>query len=236
VAYILHQTLIVALAFYLISGLGVTVGYHRYFTHRAFKAGRALRTALAIINRDGGNATILIRVAGGGFSAEAAVPVGTAPNGIVAADFDGNGRADFAVANSTSGTAAVFLRSASNDGFIAEPPIAVSSPPVGIDAADFNRDGRPDLAVASNAGAIEILIRSAAGGFTRDPLIPLAGAVNDVAAADFDGDGRPDLATAGRSVLLNQGDGTFAPGQSLVFYDRSDRYVVGAAVATRRPR
>ena len=37
-----------ALAFYLISGLGVTVGYHRYFTHRAFKAGRALRTTLAI--------------------------------------------------------------------------------------------------------------------------------------------------------------------------------------------
>jgi len=27
-----------------------------------------------------------------------------------------------------------------------------------------------------------------------------------------------------------------APGQSLVFYDPSDRYVLGAAIATRRPR
>src|ERR1044071_4615054 len=28
--------------------LGVTVGFHRYFTHRAFKAGRPLRVGLAI--------------------------------------------------------------------------------------------------------------------------------------------------------------------------------------------
>jgi stearoyl-CoA desaturase (delta-9 desaturase) len=27
---------------------GVTVGFHRYFTHRAFKANRALRNGLAI--------------------------------------------------------------------------------------------------------------------------------------------------------------------------------------------
>ncbi|GGP59654.1 stearoyl-CoA desaturase [Saccharothrix coeruleofusca] len=34
--------------FYCISGLGVTVGYHRYFTHGSFKANRALKVALAI--------------------------------------------------------------------------------------------------------------------------------------------------------------------------------------------
>ncbi len=37
-----------AAGFYLLSGLGVTVGFHRYFTHRAFKATRALRDGLAI--------------------------------------------------------------------------------------------------------------------------------------------------------------------------------------------
>jgi stearoyl-CoA desaturase (Delta-9 desaturase) len=37
-----------ALVFYLISGLGVTVGYHRYFTHGSFKAARPLRIALAL--------------------------------------------------------------------------------------------------------------------------------------------------------------------------------------------
>ncbi len=34
--------------FYYLSGLGVTVGYHRYFTHGSFKAKRPLRVGLAI--------------------------------------------------------------------------------------------------------------------------------------------------------------------------------------------
>jgi len=38
----------IAAGFYLVSSLGVTVGYHRYFTHGAFKAKRALRIALAL--------------------------------------------------------------------------------------------------------------------------------------------------------------------------------------------
>jgi stearoyl-CoA desaturase (Delta-9 desaturase) len=39
---------ILALAFYWVTGLGITVGYHRYFTHSSFKASRPLRIALAI--------------------------------------------------------------------------------------------------------------------------------------------------------------------------------------------
>ncbi|WIV56499.1 acyl-CoA desaturase [Amycolatopsis nalaikhensis] len=40
--------LILAAVFYVFATLGVTVGYHRYFTHGAFKASRPLRVALAI--------------------------------------------------------------------------------------------------------------------------------------------------------------------------------------------
>ncbi len=39
---------VLALVFYVVSGLGVTVGFHRYFTHGGFKAKRWLRIALAI--------------------------------------------------------------------------------------------------------------------------------------------------------------------------------------------
>lgn len=39
---------VIGLVFYLVSGLGVTVGFHRYFTHGSFKARRGLRIALAI--------------------------------------------------------------------------------------------------------------------------------------------------------------------------------------------
>jgi stearoyl-CoA desaturase (delta-9 desaturase) len=39
---------VLAVVFYGLSGLGVTVGYHRYFTHGSFKAKRGLRVALAV--------------------------------------------------------------------------------------------------------------------------------------------------------------------------------------------
>jgi stearoyl-CoA desaturase (Delta-9 desaturase) len=39
---------VLALAFYVVSGLGVTVGFHRYFTHGGFKAKRWLRITLAL--------------------------------------------------------------------------------------------------------------------------------------------------------------------------------------------
>jgi stearoyl-CoA desaturase (delta-9 desaturase) len=40
--------LALAVVFYTVATLGVTVGYHRYFTHGAFKTNRAMRVALAI--------------------------------------------------------------------------------------------------------------------------------------------------------------------------------------------
>ena len=42
----LDLTLLVVL--YAVSGHGITVGYHRYFTHGSFKAKRPLRIALAV--------------------------------------------------------------------------------------------------------------------------------------------------------------------------------------------
>ena len=43
----LHDV-IVAVTFYMVTGYGVTVGYHRLFTHRSFRAVRPLRVALAV--------------------------------------------------------------------------------------------------------------------------------------------------------------------------------------------
>jgi len=39
---------VISLVMYTVAGLGITVGYHRYFTHGSFKAKRPLRIALAI--------------------------------------------------------------------------------------------------------------------------------------------------------------------------------------------
>jgi stearoyl-CoA desaturase (delta-9 desaturase) len=40
--------LVIAFVFYYFTGLGITVGYHRYFTHGSFKAKRGLCVALAV--------------------------------------------------------------------------------------------------------------------------------------------------------------------------------------------
>src|SRR3954463_601723 len=41
--------LIVFAVMYIVTGLGVTVGFHRLFTHRSFKTGKAVRATLAIL-------------------------------------------------------------------------------------------------------------------------------------------------------------------------------------------
>src|SRR5215469_7724394 len=43
-----RHDIVIAAVFYWVSGLGVTVGYHRYFTHLSFKAKTGLRVAMAI--------------------------------------------------------------------------------------------------------------------------------------------------------------------------------------------
>ena len=42
------RDVVIATVMYAISGMGVTIGFHRYLTHRGFRAGRPLRIALAI--------------------------------------------------------------------------------------------------------------------------------------------------------------------------------------------
>ena len=41
------RDLVIAAVFYLVSGFGVTVGYHRLFTHRSFRPARWLKIVLA---------------------------------------------------------------------------------------------------------------------------------------------------------------------------------------------
>jgi stearoyl-CoA desaturase (delta-9 desaturase) len=40
--------IVIAAVFYVISGMGISMGFHRYFTHGSFKANRGLKIALAI--------------------------------------------------------------------------------------------------------------------------------------------------------------------------------------------
>ncbi|WP_181780116.1 acyl-CoA desaturase [Pseudonocardia pini] len=48
VGFLGWSDVLIGAVFYVVSGLGITVGYHRYFTHGSFKAARGLRIALAV--------------------------------------------------------------------------------------------------------------------------------------------------------------------------------------------
>ena len=43
-----YRDVVLSVVFYAVSGHGITVGFHRYFTHGSFKAGRGTRVALAV--------------------------------------------------------------------------------------------------------------------------------------------------------------------------------------------
>jgi acyl carrier protein len=49
--------------FYLVSAIGVEIGFHRYFTHRAFKCGPALRLLLAAFGSTAGEGPVLFGAA-----------------------------------------------------------------------------------------------------------------------------------------------------------------------------
>lgn len=121
---------------------------------------------------------------------------GGGPSAVAAADFDGNGIQDLAIADYSTGKVTVLLGNAMGD--FAPPsgsPFAAGTHPVSIAVFEYN--GNPSLAVANEgSNNVSILLGDGKGGFTTGtPIQPPAGSVPvSVAAANFNG--IPGLAVA----------------------------------------
>ena len=194
------------------------------------------RPDLAVANQDSNDVTVLIGDGAGGFSAAPGSPVevGRAPSSVVAADLNGDGRPDLAVANDTSKDVSVLLGDGAG-GFSAAPgsPVRVAGYPHGVTAADLNGDRKVDLAVPAYKNVITILLGDGSGRFAAAPGSPIAvGSGPSVAVADFNGDGKPDLAVADSkkvSILLGNGDGRFGAARTVLAATGPDRGFVGVA-------
>jgi hypothetical protein len=176
---------------------------------------------------------------GGGGDGTAVIPPFWSQSGVVAADFDGDGRLDVAVATRYiaggpphPGYVEIYLQSAPGH-FDEAVRYATGPDPWGLSAGDVNGDGWLDLIAAiPSTEAPQVNVITTSGGVSllrQDPNHPghflasqwfaTGGAAEDAAIADLTGDGRGDLVVAdgvkinGRALLLEQLDtlaGTFS--------------------------
>jgi hypothetical protein len=140
------------------------------------------------------------------FSPVTSFPVGTGPQAVVTADFNGDGRLDLATANSGDNTVSVLLGNA-NGTFQSAQVSATGAVPLSVAVGDFNADGKLDLATA-NAGDVSVLLGNGDGTFQAPGSTGVAGSPAAVAVGDFNGDGKMDLGVTSNVYT----PGTYGPG------------------------
>ncbi|HET7502446.1 MAG TPA: tandem-95 repeat protein [Kofleriaceae bacterium] len=141
----------------------------------------------------------------------------TSNRGMVAADLDGDGNLDLAVASGTSSVAVWFGTAAGLSG--TPTALTVASTPLAVAAGDFDGDGATDLA-ALTAGTTTLLRRTGRS-FTQlgAPVATGGSGATAVIAANLDGDAAQDVivasATSSTAGLLLGGPGGFAGARAL---------------------
>lgn len=102
---------------------------------------------------------------------------GTGPASVITGDFNGDGKLDLAIANSTDNTVSILI--GKPDGtFQPHVDYATDADPVAVASGDFNGDGKLDLATANLAdNTVSVLLGS--GDTQTAELTPSDGATAD---------------------------------------------------------
>ena len=178
------------------------------------------RADLAVVNEfDGtgnpGTVSVLLGNGDGTFQTHVDYPVGNYPVGIVAADFNGDGKIDLAVVNDSDSTVSILF--GKGDGtFQSQVLVSVGNEPTSLGSGDFNADGKVDL-ITSNVGSgtVTVLLSKGDGSFTRVDSSTglLAPDFSALAVGDFNQDRKLDVVVSsiseGLFLLLGKGDGAF---------------------------
>jgi len=170
---------------------------------------------------------ISLSLAGRAFSVEFASPsayaVGSSPQSVVVGDFNGDGKRDLAVLNTTSNTVSLLL--GNGDGsFQTAKSFNCGNDPSSLAVGDFNGDGKLDLVVfmfgnSSSAVSAElrVLLGNGDGTFQAPTVTTASVFTQSFVAGDFNGDKKTDIVTAtadsagttSLQILSGNGDGTF---------------------------
>ena len=118
------------------------------------------------------------------------------------------------VANDESSTVSIFPGNG-NGTLGARRDLPAGSGTDAIAVADLNGDGRLDLATGNGvAQTITVFLNQGSDDFAAAVGYPIVVGWPLLVAGDLNGDGHPDLVVSdfeGTKVLLNHGDGSFAP-------------------------
>jgi len=176
---------------------------------------------LAVVDSCGttcGFVSILLGKGDGTFNPRVDYETGVAPSGLAVADFNGDGIADLAVADSCGSSCGfVSILLGKGDGTFQTHTDFSSSPgPWGITTGDFNGDKIPDIVLTHSdpPWALTIMKGNSDGTFQPEQVITTNLATSTVNSADINGDGKLDLvltvvSQGGAGVFLGNGDGTF---------------------------
>lgn len=135
------------------------------------------------------------------------------PQDVASADFNGDGKADLAVA--TGNNSVSILLGAGNGTFPTHVEYPVPGHPIAIITGDFNGDGKVDIATVDEyQSEISILLGNGDGTFQSHQEYATGNHPVALATADINGDGKLDIVVADLNdnkvaVLLGNGDGTF---------------------------
>jgi hypothetical protein len=150
-------------------------------------------------------------------------PTGKTPFASVTADFNRDGKLDFAVANFGSNSVSVSFGDGAG-GFGAPSSFDVTSSPTGIVTADFDGKNGPDVAVITGpsgssgaSGAVHILLNDGTGKLVLSATSYAVGTGQGfILTADFNHDAKPDI------VVLNYGSNNSNMGVVNILLNKAD--------------
>ena len=157
---------------------------------------------LATASRFSSTVTVLRNNGGANFTEPGSSPeaVDALPRALVAADLDGDGDSDLAVATEQLDEITTLRNNgAANFTEFGSSPEIAGDRPFGITAADFDADTDQDLAVVNTEESTATILRNnGSANFAEPGSSPEPTGVGPfaIAAADLDGDSDPDLAAA----------------------------------------